>query len=272
MNFDLSVVYVPGKHKVVADCLSRWGYLASKGLVDVSMHGDEQETADARRHIQMKRPMAEEGVKCFVDMASRTDYRDRMEGAVMKVMAKSVDICPFGACKATSSTSPKPKPASCLDEDWRDDYAESEEWWDYYKILSSPEDDQPWPKGPAEEGVKLFLHGKLLFPANRVQEPIQEWHVQMLHPSMVEQAQDTTGHDRVLRRVRKACPVCEACNPANHSLDEDEAWALIPEVAMALVSTDVFSMPKVTVGKSVYNCVVLVRDRQDAHIVAVSAK
>ena len=69
-KFDLTVVYVPGKDNTVGDCLSRWAYPASKGMMDVSAHGDEAETAEAKRIIEMERLMEEEGVKCFVVMAA----------------------------------------------------------------------------------------------------------------------------------------------------------------------------------------------------------
>ena len=69
-KFDLTVVYVPGKDNTVADCLSRWAYPASKGMTDVSAHGDEAETAEAKRIIEMERLMEEEGVKCLVVMAA----------------------------------------------------------------------------------------------------------------------------------------------------------------------------------------------------------
>ena len=44
-KFNLTVVYVPGRDNTVADSLSRWAYPASKGMTDVSAHGDEAETA-----------------------------------------------------------------------------------------------------------------------------------------------------------------------------------------------------------------------------------
>ena len=70
VKFDLSVVYVPGKDNTVADCLSRWAYPASKGMMNVSAHGDEAETAEAKKIIDMERMIEEEGVKCFVLMAA----------------------------------------------------------------------------------------------------------------------------------------------------------------------------------------------------------
>ena len=51
-KFDLSVVYVPGKDNTVADCLSRWAHPARKAWMDISMHGDSEETAEAKRIIE----------------------------------------------------------------------------------------------------------------------------------------------------------------------------------------------------------------------------
>ena len=54
----------------MADCLSRWAYPASKGMTDVSAHGDEAETVEAKKTINTERMMKEHGVKCFVVMAA----------------------------------------------------------------------------------------------------------------------------------------------------------------------------------------------------------
>ena len=62
----------------MADCLSRWAYPASKGMTDISAHGDEAETAEAKRIIEMERLMEEEGVKCFVVTAADAPLGMRM--------------------------------------------------------------------------------------------------------------------------------------------------------------------------------------------------
>ena len=77
-KFDLTVVYVPGKDNTVADSLSRWAYPASKGMTDVSAHGDEAEATEAKRIIEMERVMEEESGKCFVVMAADAPLRRRI--------------------------------------------------------------------------------------------------------------------------------------------------------------------------------------------------
>ena len=41
-------------------------YSPSKGMVDVSAHGDEAETDKAKKTIDIQRIVEEEGVKCLV--------------------------------------------------------------------------------------------------------------------------------------------------------------------------------------------------------------
>ena len=67
-KFDLSVVYVPRKDNTVADCLSSWAYPTGKAWMDISSHGDAEETEEAKRIIEMEKAMEQEGVKCFVVM------------------------------------------------------------------------------------------------------------------------------------------------------------------------------------------------------------
>ena len=180
-KFDLSVVYVPGKDNTMADCMSRWAYPASKGMADVSTHGDEEETKEAKRIIEMERLMGEEGVKCFVVMASDTDIADRADRGVMRNMAETMSIRPLAQTpandkpqsksKATSSTDANPSTSqSCLKEDWTSDYADSEARAQYYKVISSPDDDEEWPQGLSVEHEKMFLNGKLLLPESRAKD------------------------------------------------------------------------------------------------------
>ena len=134
-KFDLTVVYVPGKDNTVADCLSRWAYPASKGMTDVSAHGNEAETAEAKRIIEMERLMEEEGVICFVVMAADAPLGTRM-GRAVRVLA------PEGA-----ESDKHLFPESCLQDGWTDDYAKSEAFEAEYRAVTDPDDGQKWPKG-----------------------------------------------------------------------------------------------------------------------------
>ena len=72
-KFHLSVVYVPGKDNTVANCLSRWAYHAGKAWMDVSSHGDAEETKQAKGIIELGKAMEEGDIKCFVVMASKAE-------------------------------------------------------------------------------------------------------------------------------------------------------------------------------------------------------
>ena len=69
-KFDLSVVYDPGKDITVADCLSSYAQPAGKAWMDITMHGNAEETAEAKRIIEAARILEEGEAKCFVVMGS----------------------------------------------------------------------------------------------------------------------------------------------------------------------------------------------------------
>ena len=81
-KFDFMVVYGPGKDNTMADCLRRWAYPASKGMRNVSAHGDEAETAEAKKIIHTERMLEQDGVKCFVVMAPDALLGRRVSRAV----------------------------------------------------------------------------------------------------------------------------------------------------------------------------------------------
>ena len=154
-KFDLSVVYVPGKDNTVADCLSRWAYPAGKAWMDISSHGDAEETEEAKRIIKMEKAMEQEGVKCFVVMANRTDLA-KFRGARVQAI-----------------------PEETLEQRSR-----------YWNAVSAPSDDE-WPEGLTEDGDKLFLKDKLLVPENRMEQLIDHWHnAQLRHPGRDKMQQD----------------------------------------------------------------------------------
>ena len=95
-KFDLSVLYVPGKDNTVADCLRRSGYQAGKAWMDISVHGDAQETAEAKRIIDAERLLEEGEVKCFPMMGSRAELAQLQDAKVQAVEAqmKEDDMVP----------------------------------------------------------------------------------------------------------------------------------------------------------------------------------
>ena len=254
----------------MADCLSRWAYPAGKAWMDISSHGDAEETEEAKRIIEMEKVMEQEGVKCFVVMANRTDLAKFRGAGVQAIREETLEqwiVAPVELVR------------SVLTEDWSDDYAASEHWSKYWNAVSAPSDDE-WPEGLTEDGDKLFLKDKLLVPENRVEELIDHWHnAQLMHPGRDKMQQDLEWHFKfppgyyaILDRYCSDCAVCRATKSPNHSTAGNPVYTAIPEAPMRSVAMDVFAMPEVTVEGETYDCVILAVDRQGGYIVAVPGK
>ena len=254
----------------MADCLSRWAYPAGKAWMDISSHGDAEETEEAKRIIKMEKTMEQEGVKCFVVMANRTDLAKFRGARVQAIREETLEqwmVAPVELVK------------SVLTEDWSDDYAASEHWSKYWNDVSAPSDDE-WPEGLTEDGDKLFLKDKLLVPENRVEELIDHWHnAQLMHPGPDKMQQDLEwrfkfppGYYAILDRYCSDCAVCRATKSPNHLTAGNPVYTAIPEAPMRSVAMDVFAMPEVTVEGETYDCVILAVDRHSGYIVAVPGK
>ena len=269
-KFDLSVVYVPGKDNTVADCLSRWAYPAGKAWMDISSHGDAEETEEAKRIIEMEKAMDQEGVRCFVVMANRTDLAKFRGARVQAFREETLEQWMVAPVELVRSV---------LTENWSDDYAASDHWSKYWNAVSAPSDDE-WPEGLTEDGDKLFLKDKLLVPENRMEELIDHWHnAQLMHPGRDKMQQDLEwrfkfppGYYALLDKYCSDCAVCRATKSPNHSTAGNPVYTAIPEAPMRSVAMDVFAMPEVTVEGETYDCVILAVDRHSGYIVAVPGK
>ena len=254
----------------MADCLSRWAYPAGKAWMDISSHGDAEETEEAKSIIEMEKAMEQEGVKCFVVMANRTDLEKFRGARVQAIREETLEQWMVAPVELVRSV---------LTEDWSDDYAASEHWSKYWNAVSAPSDDE-WPEGLTEDGDKLFLKDKLLVPENRVEELIDHWHnAQLMHPGRDKMQQDLEwrfkfppGYYAILDRYCSDCAVCRAKNSPNHSTADNPVFTAIPEAPMRSVAMDVFAMPEVTVEGETYDCVILAVDRHSGYIVAVPGK
>ena len=150
-KFNLSVVYVPGKDNTVADCLSPWAYPAGKAWMNISSHGDAEETEEAESIIELEKAMEEGDTKCFVVMASKAELSQRRDARVRLLTEETLEECLMAPIEYVELV---------LMEDWSEDYAASEHWNRYWNAMSSPSDDE-WPEGLTEDGDKLFLNDKV---------------------------------------------------------------------------------------------------------------
>ena len=92
-KFDLSVVYVPRKDNTLADCLSCWAYPAGKAWMDISSHGDAEETEQANRIIQLEKAIGKYDTKCFVVMASKAELSQRRDARVRVFKEETLQEC-----------------------------------------------------------------------------------------------------------------------------------------------------------------------------------
>ena len=141
--------------------------------MDISSHGDAEETKEAKRIIELEKAMEEGNTKCFVVMASKAGSSQRRDSRVRVLTEETLEECLMAPIEYMESV---------LMEDWAEDYAASEHWNRYWNAVSAPSDDE-WPEGLAEDGDKPFLSDKLLVPESRVEALIDHWHnAQLMHP------------------------------------------------------------------------------------------
>ena len=254
----------------MADCLSRWAYPVGKAWMDISSHGDAEETEEAKRIIEMEKAMEQEGVKCFVVMANCTDLAKFRGARVQAIREETLEQW---------MAAPVEQIRSVLTEDWSDDYAASGHWSRYWNAVSAPSDDE-WPEGLTEDGDKLFLKDKLLVPENRMEELIDHWHnAGLMHPGRDKMQQDLEwrfkfppGYYAIMDKYCSDCTVCRATKSPNHSTARNSVYTAIPEAPVRSVAMDVFAMPEVTVEGETYDCVILAVDRHSGYIPAVPGK
>ena len=102
----------------------------------------------------------------------------------------------------------------------------------------------------------------------------------MLHPGVKKQALDMQrrfeidqiGLYTAIKKVRKGCSVCQACNLDNRNVKGEAQWTPVPDQPMESMAMDVLSMPEVHIGKETFDCVVLCVDRHSGYVVAVPAR
>ena len=238
--------------------------------MDISMHGDGEETAEAKSIVEAERLLEEGEATCFVVMGHRPELTQVRDA---KVQALAVQMKEEDMVRAIEAAQ------WVLMEDWSGDYANSDHWLQYRNAVSASSSND-WPEGLTEDRDKLFLKDKLLVPGNRLEDLIDHWHnAQLPHPGQDKLQKDVywrilfpLGYYAGLNRYCKACAVCRATKHPNRSTAENSVWTAIPESPMMSISMDVFAIPEVAVEGEVFDSVILVVDRHSGYIVAVPGK
>ena len=140
--------------------------------MDISMHGDAEETAEDKRIIKAERLLEKVEAKCFLVMGSRAELAQARDARVQVVEAQIKQEDMVRAIEGVQSV---------LMEDWSNDYANSDHSPKHWNAMRAPSDDF-WPDGLTEDGDKLFLKDKLLVPESRVEDLIHHWeNAQLMH-------------------------------------------------------------------------------------------
>ena len=61
--------------------------------MDISSHGDAEETEEAKRIIELEKAMEEGDTKCFVVMASKAELSQRRDARVRVLMEVTLEEC-----------------------------------------------------------------------------------------------------------------------------------------------------------------------------------
>ena len=88
-------------------------------------------------------------------------------------------------------------------------------------------------------------------------ELCEAWHHHMLHPGVKKQALDMQRRFEIdhivlytaIKKVRKGCSVCQACNPDNRNVKGEAQWTPVPDQPMESVAMDVSPCPKCTLAR-----------------------
>lgn len=250
-KFALEVVYVPGKDNTIADVLSRWAYPAGRALVDISMHGDAEETADAKAIIEEERA------------CERSTEDTPLRCAVVRsVFAR---MAPIAAEE------------SLMNQNWGPHYLKSIP--EIRHLWEQCQGQGPWPKGCQVHQGKLIRDGRLVIPTPLLTGLVKQWHEHQLGHANPEKMWADLEHRfdhpdlrPIIYKVHKACQVCMAANPPNWRSPPYSSTP-VPLHPMESISMDIFSMPEASdpCTGDIFDCIVLTVCRHSGWIVAVPA-
>ena len=189
------------------------------------MHGDESETAEAKRIIELEERLECGDAHCFIIMAQPGDGTKTKRAAAPArreaLVARKRQATTEGWLDDAKATSL----ALCLAEDCDKDYANPDFLATHCEATSRPESELAWPAGLGVDDSKLFVVDKMPIPEPGMDQVVQQWHDrQFLHPGLENMHLDMKRRFEVppafcntLNPVCESCPVCQVLETLNKS-------------------------------------------------------
>ena len=182
----------------------------------------------------------------------------------------------------SSSSSPPvdtpydPPPAGqILDEPWTNHYLRSALFNSWWRNTETPQ--APWPSDVHLHQGRMYHRGKLCVPESLVERVLWEFHSASGHLGVERMARevghrfvipDLTSHLPTIKKMVRACHICQASNPPQNPKDGQREPFPVPERLMHSVCLDVFAMPPTTWEDVEYDSILLCVDRLSGWIVA----
>ena len=162
-----------------------------------------------------------------------------------------------------------------INGDWDGAYEACPVWGPILGGITTDEDE--WPEGVRYDHGRLYRHGLLCIPTDKVQWIIRQQHGYCGHPGgnrLWPQLQrfyefpDPKEARKFTDGVAFSCEVCQVSEPTRGPYKSHIEPTPIPPYLMDSVSIDLFAMPEVTHDGVPYDTMALVVDRESGWMVA----
>ena len=170
---------------------------------------------------------------------------------------------------------PSEKGPTLMSQPWAPHYAKSAFFGPWWEMTQSDEGD--WPPHVQLMNGKMYHFGKLCVPENLVQPLLWAFHSHSGHVGVqrcVKEAQNrfefppSIPFQKIIEGIRRACNVCQACEPPHHAKLGLQNPFPVPERVMHSVCLDIFAMPSTQWRDIDYDAILLCVDRLSGWIVA----
>ena len=190
---------------------------------------------------------------------------------------------------AASSSAPTifkgPKPRELIADSWEKDYLKSDWWGKEWRDAHSVDEfgneivrtSDKWPDGIRIAGNRMIADGLIAVPEKRVVQVIKDLHVTLNHLGTQKLLKEMTRRYNVppkinlpeeCKKVKQACPICQACDPPFWSMEFPMDFTPIPPHVMSSVAIDDLSVEPVTWRGKKYDSVFICVDRLSGWIIA----